>query len=1607
MTQPRARFEVHDAGETGRRLSRAASAYKEAEEKALALRTWQGLFRSQVDLDADLRRAIESKKGGMSPFQALGNIGVAYAGETLGAAQKVIPGQQGYERRLAEAEARGENRNTAVAREYGAFEGARVNVPAGQAMSLLGGGRFQPLPLPGGRSFGDVSLGTKGAFEQAIDPFAIGGVAGAPLTKAAVTAVGRGGVRAVSTVAREAAPAVREFARSEVGAVGKGAGEAAGKLTPKENEILSWLETHNVQIRRFKGGYQLEPAIEGQPDIHTRNAGFALQRLLNVEFLEARPDVPMAEPLYRVSQKGKGLLQPPAAERPRRLTIQEQNAQAAERTAKQLRDLETSRIAMENRPVFSSGDKVVVMGDLRVVKEVMTQPNGERLYRVEGLNQVVTERQVRQPPAAESAVSKTPLRAEAKVAPEAPKAPGETILEGIGRNLYLFGANRNEQARLLREHIKPAMAQRYGVDPLDVHIDIWTPFPGGPSSEPLLEAGGVWAKRLVELGAEPVRLRGSDTVRYRMPGVQRPTLAVPTRAPEAAVSTPRSSESPTSAKAGVSEGPAAAPEPRVRARAPRKVTSTKSRPEAAQADTAQVIPSDTSESGPIARPSEFPEPPISQPGPPVARAAQAGPTSLAPPPPPQPPSAAGAGAPRSPNFQAGPRAAVREIPPPPPLRPPGPPPVGGLPSGRQPGGPQNSIPLAEPDPLQQVREALTPTPDPLLARVLDMFSASKWIDSNHILEGLSTRTGIPVHKMAQIVNGAYSKGENVLRQRVSPILDALPAKDIARLEEYMVLMRGDDIMARNPQARLPNGILGRHGLTRGRQKLQAEMGPERYQAVQQAADALWRVNTEEVLDYYVQNGILSPRQETAILSAHPHYIPYAREDFNDALGKTFNGDRSVASVSSTGIPQMDLGGSERKLDRALSRFLSGPVKARMVVARNDAAKAIVEGLQAEQARLGEPLVFEVDETGRVARAANIAGQTKPNMLREAEHSGQWDTISYFADGEKRTYQIPTPYAEVARGLDKETTGLLNTVASVLNKPIRAGAVTFNIAFLPRNVLRDLQSLWQIEGWGAMGSYLDGWAAAITKNTDFNAAANAGTFMSGIVENMRGRTALQIAERYGGMKAFRPADALLFLPRLLESANIVGERATRIAVYKSLRGHGLNELDAAIRSRNVTVDFSKSGSVMRVVNQVVPFSNAAVQGTVNTLGAIKRHPVRSLAIAGGTFGTATVLSRVNNMRFPTADQIPNYEYTRAWVIVVAEGTKKDGTRFPIYIKLPKGTFAGVATAPMEALFTFAQANNDRSAAALLLEAVKGQSETVSPVTLSAAGFLPSPIQTGIGIAVNQDLYGGRAIVSRSQQGLPSEQQFSRGTSATAIALGQATRTSPALIDFALTKVAGGAGAQTNWLASLGLEALGYAPPPVFGEAVKPEEQQTGLEEALGSPFVRPLIGTRDTRELIQGYADLDAKVLETNRAFNQLPDMNRLGIRLGSVGDSIDLTPGVAGGSYELTPDQRARYQQLMADEVIPKLSAYAARPAIRALPDDRKRAALQKGMADIKAYARDKAKATIIGPALTAQRAKGGQAPTPQPAPPSLAEKKRRLQEWFEKHPEFQPAGAR
>ncbi|HET6498000.1 MAG TPA: LPD38 domain-containing protein, partial [Coriobacteriia bacterium] len=673
---------------------------------------------------------------------------------------------------------------------------------------------------------------------------------------------------------------------------------------------------------------------------------------------------------------------------------------------------------------------------------------------------------------------------------------------------------------------------------------------------------------------------------------------------------------------------------------------------------------------------------------------------------------------------------------------------------------------------------------------------------------------------------------------------------------------------------------------------------------------------------------------------------YHREEY--AVGGTVRHPAAAkpASVGSVGIHAIELDGSELALDQPLSRWMAQVVNAQVNIRRNQAARAAVKALITLERQQGLP-------KGTLIR------------VNQSVDSKELAPLNFRVNGQVRAASVDRVFAEMAKGLEAEPMNVMMRIFGALAMPLRMGAIALNPDFLIVNPMRDMTSAWYREGIHPLRSaYAKAWVSAITHDAAFHETARAGALMSGQLEVPKTTGDILKPGKLGAITVKSPADVLLLLPRLMMRFGEAGEQATRIAVYQTAKGTtGVDALTAAIMARDATVDFGKSGNIVKLINVAVPFLNAGIQGAANSLITIKDRPLTALA-RSLPLAVPCVLFALWNMRYeddddddktPMWQRIPDYEYAQNWVLMTGVGTKDRDPKnpgagvqkFPIYVKIPKGPTAAFLTAPVETAVRVALRKGDRSVLEHIGNGMLDTLAAISPVEPSAS-ILQMPIASTIASAaanngMGWDAFRRQQIIPEGERSRPSEDQFNAditspsvalagGVSSVARSLGSKSGVSPRTVEFFIKDYTGGAGGAALWLSDLALGALGYDP-KAPGEAQV--QTRSAIEEAARVPVLRRFVGVKGTQQQRTGYDEFGKASEEAKVAYGKIPALRDLGYYPGDVAGSI--------AGIELTPKERAAYQRLAEKRtvaLVEKITAgerFVTRPDGKPQPDSVKR----------------------------------------------------------------------
>lgn len=650
--------------------------------------------------------------------------------------------------------------------------------------------------------------------------------------------------------------------------------------------------------------------------------------------------------------------------------------------------------------------------------------------------------------------------------------------------------------------------------------------------------------------------------------------------------------------------------------------------------------------------------------------------------------------------------------------------------------------------------------------------------------------------------------------------------DTKAFDQYLLARHGQDLTA--------NGI--KTGRNAGADaQLLAELGPK-YEA---QAQAISKYNSN-LLDKTVEYGLISPETATYLKQKYPNYVPFDRIFAEGELTGGGNGSGPASLSTQTVIQRIK--GSERQVHSPLESILA---KTHDVIAqgeRNLAAQEIVKTADLP----GNPLGLK--------------------EIKPTETIGNRPTISYLENGKKRVFETTPEVAQAAKSLNKQQLGLVGKILSYPTRVLRLGATGVNAGFALANVAKDSASAFINSSHPLRSSvanpkvFLEALSAA---------GHHGGSSYGELVREGAGGTSFDIArnsaketigkirsERNIGTKALYTVRHPSELLRAVEDTIGRSEEFGRAMQYYGNKeaalsqGKTLAEAKAygADAARNNTVNFARAGEYGRVVNSVLPYVNAGVQGSRTLLRNLRDRPAQTatkIAITGFLPIAATTAWALNDPKRKEAyDDIQDYEKQGNIIIVPPNPVKDPKTGRWNVIKIPVSqeiaNLNNIVRNGVEALH--ADKNFDFAAMAGDLFGTATSLNAQDPRQLMGQ-LTPQAVKPGIEALTNQNLFTGNPIVPDSQKMLDPRDQFGKTTSGTARVLGNATNISPRQIDNFIRTTSGGAGqtavnASDNLLAKAGVikpddirgTSLGKSVTNRFNSAAGAPEY-SGIDKAL--------------------------------------------------------------------------------------------------------------------------------------------------------------------------------
>lgn len=587
--------------------------------------------------------------------------------------------------------------------------------------------------------------------------------------------------------------------------------------------------------------------------------------------------------------------------------------------------------------------------------------------------------------------------------------------------------------------------------------------------------------------------------------------------------------------------------------------------------------------------------------------------------------------------------------------------------------------------------------------------------------------------------------------------------------------------------------------------------------------------SDALLHLAVEGGMLTARAAADMKAKYPHYVPFFREFYEVAEAQRNGTGKGFANV---GAVTKKMRGSTLDVVDPLEGIIRNTFSIMSAIERNKVGQSIVK-------------LANVDGMG--ALIEKVSGAAKVT-----DHS-----FSVWRNGKKVVYNTTPELYQAFKMLNPEGANMFTKLLSYPAKWLRAGA-TLGPEFILRNPVRDMISatIYSKHGFIPVVDTLKGLGLYLQKGNTYWEYMRSGAAQANLVSLDRNYLSGQMRDllQRPSVKKMITTNPIEVLRGLSEAT----EMATRLAEFHNVRkgytGIG-NRLfgktrkpgsiqEAALESRDVTLDFSRIGSHTKSLNKTIAFFNAAIQGTDKMFREWKANP-RDMTVKTAMWITLpSVLLWELNKDDPRYQELPQWQKDIFWIIPTKD----------TLIKIPKPFELGILFGTVPERMLQWDYDRKRKQKGVGFKGLAG-----SVLDSMAPSFLPTALVPAIEAMTNHSIFMGRDIVPQSQQNTIPELQYGPYTSAVGRKIGETFGVSPRKIDNTIRGYGGS-------LAGLGLTLTDQMVGLDETRPAKRFSEQPGIRGFTATPYA----SSESVQEVYDAY-DRQLKLFNAGRELHRRMD----------------------------------------------------------------------------------------------------------------------------------------
>lgn len=536
----------------------------------------------------------------------------------------------------------------------------------------------------------------------------------------------------------------------------------------------------------------------------------------------------------------------------------------------------------------------------------------------------------------------------------------------------------------------------------------------------------------------------------------------------------------------------------------------------------------------------------------------------------------------------------------------------------------------------------------------------------------------------RLAYGAHGWAENIMQRDLKPLV--APIMKAKKWDDFVSYMVSKRVLEKEEQG-VPTGF----DIEAARSEV-ARATPE----FKEAARAVIKYQ-DAWIDRAVKAGVLSEKQREAYKEFNADYIPFNRVmDDVPPAGKGGPGGFRVRN------PAKEMTGSEKQIINPFDSVVKNSYTWAQMIRNNEALTRLADfskSLPADRQFLA-PSKRQISVTELSEKDSQLAKFLDEHGIDPSEANGimiyraaqkvlDKNEIMIFKDGKPTIYEAKD--ANLIKSLTKMDQTTYNALVKVLRVPaaaFRAGT-TLVPEFMAKNLIRDQLSGF-IQNTFKTVPFLDfavGFKTLLTDPKAVDKWAESGGMNSAMlsVDKDIFQKDFFALDKSQALPTKRVWNAVATLFRMFQGAGMLIENATRLGQNIRAKKEGLSDIEAAMRSRDVSLDFYRMGARVRAFNAIGSFLGPSINGMDRLVEAFKTDPHGTTLRAAAAVTMPTILLWWANHDEDWYKQQPQWLKDTTWMFKAGD----------TIIKIPKpplyGTLFGAI--PERVLEAYANDNPD--------------------------------------------------------------------------------------------------------------------------------------------------------------------------------------------------------------------------------------------------------------------------------------------------------------------------